>query len=148
MRETQAQVSRTFDVGPVLPIRALGYLLVAGGSLAIGAIAWRLRSLSLGIAYIVVGTFFAFLDTLTWKLAAEINGATPVLPQPVASSIADIYLWQNGLLNAVPIIGAATLVGLAVVVAIVVGPSSDGLAATPIPDSAQRESVKPSDALM
>lgn len=118
MKAAQEQVSRTFDIGPVLPIRALGYLIIAGGSLAIGVAGWRLRSLGLAITYVVAGAFFAFLDTITWKLAAQINDAPPVLPDPIAHAIGQIYFWQNGLLNADLIIGAATLiVGVAMLMA-------------------------------
>ena len=124
MRDTQQQVSRTLDIGPPLLIRALGYLLIGGGALTIGVVGWRLRSLSLGIAYVIVGAFFTFLDTITWKLAAQINDAPPVLAQPIALAISRIYTWENGLLNAVPILGAATLlVGLLVLTATIRRPS-------------------------
>ena len=114
----------TFDIGPLLPIRALGYFLVAGGSLAIAVVGWRARSLSLGFAYVVVGGFFTFLDTITWKLAAQINGAPAVLPEPVASAISKIYAWQTGLLNAVPILGAVTLlVGISMLIRSAARPS-------------------------
>ena len=110
MKAAQEQVGRTFDIGPVLPIRALGYLIIAGGSLAIAVAGWRLRSLGLAITYVAAGAFFTFLDTITWKLAAQINDAPPVLPDPLAHAIGQIYSWQNGLLNADLIIGAATLI--------------------------------------
>jgi hypothetical protein len=117
MKATQEQVGRTFDIGPVLPIRALGYLIIAGGSLAIGVAGWRLRSLGLAIAYVVAGAFFTFLDAINWKLAAQINDAPPVLPDPIARAVGQLYFWQNGLLNADLIIGAATLiVGVAMLV--------------------------------
>ena len=117
MRATQEQASRTFDLGPVLPIRVLGYLLIAGGSLAIGLVGWRLRSVGLAIVYIVGGAFFALIDTIVWKLAAQINDAPPVLPEPIALVVSHIYTWQVGLLNAVPILGAATLLaGVAMLV--------------------------------
>ncbi len=132
MTATQKQVSTTFDIGPVLPIRALGYLIIAGGSLAIGITGWRLRSLGLAIAYVVAGAFFTFLDTITWKLAAQINDAPPVLPDPIARAIGQVYFWQNGLLNADLIIGAATLiVGLAMLVATV--PRSSVVVRTKVP---------------
>jgi len=120
MRDTEQQVSRTFDIGPVLLIRPLGYLLIGGGTLAIGLMGWRLRSVSLGIAYVIAGAFFTFLDTITWKFAAQVNNAPPVLPEPIALAISHLYFWERGLLNAVPILGAATLfVGLLILAATV-----------------------------
>lgn len=110
MKATQEQVGRTFDIGPVLPIRALGYLIIAGGSLAIAVAGWRLRSVGLAITYVAAGAFFTFLDTITWKLAAQINDTPPVLPDPIALAVSRIYFWQQGLLNADLIIGAATLI--------------------------------------
>lgn len=143
MRDTQQQVSRTFDIGPVLPTRALGYLLIGGGTLAIGMVGWRLRSLSLGIAYVIAGAFFTFLDTIAWKFAAQINGAPPVLPQPIASAISHVYTWENGLLNAVPILGAATaLVGLLVVGATIGRPSPTHVAGPAAVELAGAESGK------
>jgi hypothetical protein len=124
MRDTQQQVSRTFDIGPALSIRALGYLLIGGGALVIGIVGWRLRSLSLGIVYVIFGAFFTLLDTIVWKLAARINDAPPVLPQPIAVAISHIYTWEVGPLSAVPILGAATLlVGLLVLAATIRRPS-------------------------
>ena len=144
MTATQKQASASFDIGPVLPISALGYLIIAGGSLAIAVAGWRLRSLGLAIAYVVVGAFFTFLDTITWKLAAQINDAPPVLPDPLPQAIGQIYFWQNGLLNADLIIGAATLiVGVAMLVATF--PRASATARTDVPhplDATGQESVE------
>lgn len=144
IREAQQQVGSTFNLGPVLPVRALGYLLIAGGSLVIGIVGWRLRSLSLGIVYIVVGAFFTFLDTITWKLAAQINDNPPVLPQPIAVAIGDIYLWQNGPLSAVLILGAATLlVGLFLLVATIARRSRAGIEVPLVAEPHGAESARP-----
>lgn len=37
-----------------------------------------------GLAYVVVGGFFAALPWLVWNLDTWVNGVPPVLPEPLA----------------------------------------------------------------
>ena len=114
--------SRTFNLDPLLLVRSVGFVLTAGATLLVAVAGWRLRSIGLGIAYTLVGAFFTFLDAITWKLAAQINDAPPVLPEPVARAVNLFYPWEQGPLGATQIVGAGTLlVGIAVVASVLLG---------------------------
>jgi hypothetical protein len=74
----------------------------------------------------------------------QINNAPPVLPGPLASAVSRIYFWQEGLLNAVPILGAATLlVGLTILIATRPHPSVAVPAETPPSEASGQEPAKP-----
>ena len=100
----------------------LALLLASAGVFAAGLVGWWARSLAIGIVYLVGGAFFALLDVITWQLAASINGAPPVIPEPLANAIRQLYLWQQGRVGSMRIVGAAVfLVGLVVIGSIVRG---------------------------
>ena len=105
----------TFDITQTAAALPVGYVLIAAGTLAILVLARRADSRLVDVAYVVAGGFLTFLFTLVWTLAATINGAPPVLPDPIASFIDEAFTTaETGPLNAVAIIGAAMLVvGLA-----------------------------------
>jgi len=125
MQAAQQESAGSFDLGPEIITGTVGFVLIGGGALVIALTGWRVRSLSLAIAYMVVGGFFVLLEVIVWRLASEINGARPVLPQPIASAISHIYTWQAGPLNAVPILAAATFItGVAILVTTVARPRS------------------------
>ena len=112
----QREVARTFDPDVVLVARSLGFLLIAASVLLVTVAGWRFRSIELGLAYVVVGAFFAFLDTITWKLAAQVNDAPPILPEPIVRIVNAFYPWEQGPLSATLIVGAGTLlVGIVLV---------------------------------
>jgi hypothetical protein len=143
MREAQRQAGFSFDPGAALLQRAIGYLLIAGGCLTIGLAGWRLRSVPLGIVYVVGGAFFTFLDTITWKLAAQINDTPPVLPEPMALAVSNIYFWQSGPLNAVLIIGAATLLVGLIVLATTMTRLSPARVPLPLSSEPSGQAVRP-----
>jgi hypothetical protein len=116
MRDIGQQEAATFDPTGLSLAYALGAVAVAGGVLLLGVLAWRSHSALVGAAYVFVGAFFAFLPVLAWRFAAQINGAPPVLPGPIADAVGQIDFWSNGPLNAVATVGAGMLlVGLLVV---------------------------------
>ena len=105
----------TFDITQTAAALPVGYVLIAAGMLAIVVLGRRADSRLVDVVYAVAGGFLTLLFTLVWTLAATINGAPPVLPDPLASFIGQAYTTaETGPLNAVAIIGAAMLVvGLA-----------------------------------
>jgi hypothetical protein len=113
MRDAQRQQASTFDLTPLLWWYSLGYLVTAAGVLAAGLVGWWARSLAAGIAFLVSGAFFALLEVINWQLAASVNSAPPVLPEPLARAVSQIYFWQSGPIGSMRIVGAAVfLVGI------------------------------------
>ncbi len=89
---------------------SLGSLAVAGSVLLLGVLAWRSHSALVGASYTLVGAFFAFLPVILYQFVAHSDVNLPVLPQPIADAVREIYLWSNGPLNADGMIGAGMLV--------------------------------------
>ena len=110
-----ADQGSTFDVTQTKFALPVGYLIVATGVLIVALVTRRADSRLVDVVYVAVGGFLTLLFTLVWTLAATINGAPPVLPDPLASLMDQAYTTaETGTLNAVAIIGAAMLVvGLA-----------------------------------
>lgn len=116
MVDAQRRAGNLFDPTQETLLLAVGSLAVAGAVLALGVAAWKARSVFIGVAYAVVGGFFTFLPVIVWEWAAQINGAAPVLPEPIASAVSQIYFHVQGPLNADGILGGAMLVmGLVVI---------------------------------
>jgi len=110
------QAAATFDMSQVGLVVALGMTLVAGAVLALALIAWRSRSVAVGVVYAVVGAYLALQVWIIWTFAAQINDTPPVLPEPFLSAVTNLYHATDGPLNAVGIIGAGMLVaGVAVI---------------------------------
>ena len=105
----------TFDLTQTKFALPAGYLIVATGVLSVALLTRRADSRLVDVVYVAAGGFLTLLFTLVWTLAATINGAPPVLPDPLASLMDQAYTTaETGTLNAVAIIGAAMLVvGLA-----------------------------------
>ncbi len=110
LRDALGLAQATFDASGISMVTALGSLLVAGSVLLVGALAWRAPSAIVGLAYGVVGGFFVALPWLVWNLASRNNDAPPVLPEPLAVVLGNIYSESSGSLNAVGTIGAAMLI--------------------------------------
>jgi hypothetical protein len=116
IRDIRRQASATFDPNGLALALSLGSLAVAGAVLLLGVLAWRSHSALVGAAYAIVGAFFAVLPVILWRVASHINGTPPLLPQPIAQAVSQIYDWSEGPLNAVGTIGAGMLlVGLLVI---------------------------------
>jgi hypothetical protein len=110
MRDIAQQAAQHFDNTGLSLAYSLGSLAVAGGVLLLGVLAWRSLSALVGAAYVIVGAFFAFMLVINWWGAAQINGAPPLLPGPIADAVSQIYFWSNGPLNAVATVGAGMFV--------------------------------------
>jgi hypothetical protein len=117
LRDLQRQTGITFDPTSGFYAWPVVTLAAAGGVLLLSLLAWRARSVLVGVIYAVVGGFLVFLPAIGWNLAAEVNGAPPILPQPIASAIGQLYAWTQGPANAVAVVAAGMLlIGLAVIV--------------------------------
>jgi hypothetical protein len=116
MRDIQRQEAATFDATGLALAYAFGAVAVASGVLLLGVLAWRSHSALVGAVYLVVGGYFAFMPVINWWGAAQINGAPPLLPGPIADAMAQIYFSSYGPLNAIATAGAGMfVVGLLVV---------------------------------
>jgi hypothetical protein len=115
MAGIQRRSSQTFDITEIAVALPFGFLTVAGAVLATALLARWARSVLVGAVYALVGAFLAFLFPIVWLWAASVNGATPVMPAPIATFVNDVYLnLEQGPLNAVAIIGAGmSLAGVA-----------------------------------
>jgi uncharacterized membrane protein len=110
MSDVRRHAAAAFDISGVTTMTAIGSLLITGFVLLMGTLAWRAASATVGLAYIVVGGFLVALPWLVWTFAAQVNDAPPVLPEPLASALANIYFSTTGSLNAVGTIGAGMLI--------------------------------------
>lgn len=116
MRDIQRHAGAAFDPTGLSLALSLGSLAVVSAMLVLGAIAWRSQSALVGVIYALVGAFFAFLPVIVWRFAAQVNDTPPVLPEPIAIAVGQIYFRSTGPLNAVGTIGAGMfVVGLLVV---------------------------------
>lgn len=110
IRNIQAQSSATFDLTGFSLAMSFGSFAVAGSILLLGVLAWRSRLALIGAAYALAGGFLAFLPVILWRFAAQTGGAPPVLPEPIALAIGQVYFSAFGPLNAIETIGAGMLV--------------------------------------
>lgn len=107
----------TYEPGPIFYLNAVAHLVTAAGVVALALTAWRSRSLFVGVGYAIVGAFLVLLPAWTWTFAASVNGAPPVLPQPIANTLGQWYsTLATGVTGSVFTLAAAMLLtGLAVV---------------------------------
>jgi hypothetical protein len=111
LRDVLRTAQAHFDAGGVGVGIALGSMLVAGSVLLVGVLAWRAASVVVDLVYIVAGGFLVTLPWLVWTFATTINDTPPVLPEPIATFLGNIYFeTSGGSLNAVGTIGAAMLI--------------------------------------
>jgi hypothetical protein len=108
MPDAQEQ-ARTSDVSPLATMIILEGLLVAGSILLLGVLAWRSASLVVGLAYVVVGGFFAAQWWLWWNLA---SARVDVLPEVLALALRNLFYNSTGggPLNDVGTIAAGMLI--------------------------------------
>lgn len=123
----QRQAGSSFDPNGLALASSLGSVAIAGAVLLIGALAWRSRSMAVGVTYSCIGAFFAFLPVIMWRFAAQINGNPPILPRPIADELSQIFVWSSGPLNATGMVGA----GMFVTGILLIGGSFRGRSASP-----------------
>lgn len=110
LADVQRRAGASFDPIGVVWTLGVGSLAVAGAVLLLAILAWRSRSVLVATAYAVVGAFFTFLPTILWQFAASHNGDSPVLPQPLADVVGQVYFASTGPVNAVETVGAGMLI--------------------------------------
>ena len=89
----------------------VGYVLSAAAILGVALLARWAASPLVDVGYALVGAFFAVLQALAFTLAASVNGAPPVLPDPLASFLSQAYVaTEAGVANVVALMGAGMLV--------------------------------------
>ena len=106
--DAQQQAARTFDSSWLSALLAVANVAIGAGCLAVGWLGYR-AGLLVGVLYALVGGLFALLPWLFAGLGATVNGAPPVLPDPVISAVDWIFRHTVGLRDAVGIIGGAML---------------------------------------
>jgi hypothetical protein len=100
----------SFDIAAFVWSQSFGFLAIAGAVLAVGVLGLLARSLLVGVVYALVGALLVFLGPIVWLGAASINGADPILPEPITTLVNNLYFYgEQGPLNAVAIIGAGML---------------------------------------
>ena len=109
INEAERHVAATFSFGNIGVLLSLGSIAVAGGCLLVAWLGVRAAAL-VGLAYAVIGGFFALLPWLVLNLGAVENGVPGVIPEAIASPISQLYARTLGPLNAVGTIGAAMLI--------------------------------------
>jgi hypothetical protein len=117
LADAQKRAGYTFDMGWFMELAGVAHIVTAAGVVAIALTCWRSRSLVVGIGYVVVGGFLVFLPALTWTIGVSVNGAPPLVPQPIASTLGQWYsTLATGVTGAFYTLAAAMfLSGLAVV---------------------------------
>lgn len=111
LAEAELRGKATFDTGSTMILVSLGSFLVAGSVLLLARLAWNSRSMAVGVIYLVAGAFFAFLPWTFTSFTTYRNDVPPLLPDPLAKVLGDLYLAAVGPLNAVVIIGAGMAIG-------------------------------------
>jgi hypothetical protein len=91
LADAQKRAGYTFDLGWFMELTGIARIVTAAGVVAIALTCWRSRSLVVGIGYVVVGGFLVFLPALTWTIGVSVNGAPPLMPQPIASTLGQWY---------------------------------------------------------
>lgn len=107
--DARKQAAAEFNTASIAGLLTLGSIAVAGGCLLVAWFGIRATVL-VGLAYAVVGGFFALLPWLVLNLGAGNNDVPAVLPDAIATPINQLFFWSLGPLNAVGTIGAAMLI--------------------------------------
>ncbi len=105
---SDAQEQAKTDFSPLATMTLLEGLLVAGSVLLLGMLAWRSTSAVVGLAYVVVGGFFAAQTWLWWNVA---SARSDVLPEALALALRNLFYFSTGgSLNDVGTIAAGMLI--------------------------------------
>jgi len=111
LAEAELRAKASFELGKEMFFVSLGGFAVAGTVLLLAWLARSSRSRVVGVIYLVVGAFFALLPWIFTTFALYGTDVPPLLPEPLARVVGDIYLATVGPLNAVVVIGAGMVIG-------------------------------------
>ena len=104
LKEAQQQASAEFDASRYTVLWSLCAVLLAAVILGLAAIAWRSESSLVGLFYLLLGGFIAFLAAIVTTLAANSGGGS------LGRIISPLLLATSGPMNAVGMVGASMLV--------------------------------------
>ena len=115
--DAQRQAGYTFDPAPLMDLMVVAHVLTAAGAVALALVAWRSRSVLVGVGYVLVGGFLVCLPAIVWAFAVGVNGAAPLAPAPIATTMFQWFtVLATGVTGAVfTIAGGMLLSGLAVI---------------------------------
>lgn len=115
--EAQQRGRATFDSGHASLLFALGAFAIAGSVLVVMRLALDAGSVAVGVIYLFVGAFFALLWWIVSTFATYRNDVPPLLPDALASAVANVWISTTGPLYAVSVLGAGmAIAGVAVIV--------------------------------
>jgi hypothetical protein len=117
IRDAAQQAAQDFDSRPYAIVASIGTLMTGGSVLLLAVLAWRSRSVPVGVIYALVGGYFVFQAPIWMNLAsASSDGSQAPLPGPLINVVNSLAMASVGQLNAVGVIGAGMLVaGVAVI---------------------------------
>jgi hypothetical protein len=115
--DAQSQAGRTYDPAPLMDLMVVAHVLTAAAAVALALVAWRSRSVFVGVGYVLVGGFLVCLPAIVWAFAVSVDGAPPFAPAPIATTMFGWFtLLATGVTGAVfTIAGGMLLSGLAVI---------------------------------
>ena len=112
--EEPCTVTYLSDYSPVIPY--LVYLVTAGASLLVAALAWRSRSVAVGTIYLVLGGMLALLPLIQPSIWRDYGPHDPLRDRAVAM-LRDIWGATNGSHDLLGLLGAAmAIAGIVVIV--------------------------------
>lgn len=115
--EAQQRGRATFDSGQASLLFALGAFAIAGSVLVVMRLALDAGSVAVGVIYLFVGGFFALLWWIVSTFATYRNDVPPLLPDTLASAVANVWISTTGPLYAVSVVGAGmAIAGVAAIV--------------------------------
>jgi hypothetical protein len=85
--DAQRQAGHTYDPAPLMDLMVVAHVLTAAGAVALALVAWRSRSVLVGVGYVLVGGFLVCLPAIVWAFAVSVNGAAPLAPAPIAKTL-------------------------------------------------------------
>ncbi len=115
--DAQRQAGYTYDPAPLMDLMVVAHVLTAAGAVVLALVAWRSRSVLVGVGYVLVGGFLVCLPAIVWAFAVSVNGAAPLAPAPIATAMFQWFtVLATGVTGAVfTIAGGMLLSGLAVI---------------------------------
>lgn len=115
VREALQRGRPTAELGPFALLQSLGALATAAAVVLLVLLAWRSRSVAVGVIFLVVGAFVELRMWILWSFASGRNDIPALLPDPLAIAVANLAEVTQGPVNAVGVIGAGMVIaGVAV----------------------------------
>lgn len=104
------QMGVSFNIWDAEVPRLIGVLLLGASACAIVGLGWKLRSIALGAALVLIGAFFSLLEALVIGLGVSTSGAAPLLPDWLLQPLDELWLGVTGPLGSAMVLGAVVFV--------------------------------------